>query len=415
MELNSFRNLSNDKLVKDKSGNNPNKKDNFEVEKIDTIFTTEKEEFSRKDFEETFDEKDINDKKSEQGKKFHEGLTKNKSSLMKDLGLSDDEYDSLACIAMALASQETGMGLEKGYKAENTDGNIEKILRDKAIEAGDKISSSQPSASSGLTQIKIHDYMENPEIKETLEKYGIVSENKVRNNLYSEPDKAAVATMVILADIAKNSYSKYENALEEVHQKIRTTLDPNLTDEQCVKKGENALKILEDVYNKCTIDDSGKFSRTNTGQILTNWLLSVDDSVPDEKFCNSKIYKEYGVLYCESVNLQILNTVIGTYGYELKQEDLNYIRYALSTDKYKLNPVECLAYTWHYGEDVAFDTSTKDRMLAEKTSVMFTETGKSCDRRYTGIVEELTDLYGQQAGTDIDEINDLIDNYINNN
>ena len=414
MELNSFRNLGNDRLVKDKSGNNPNKKDDFEVEKINTIFTTKKEEESRKDFDETFEENNINDKKSEQGKKFHEGLTKNKSSLMKDLGLSDDEYDSLACIAMALASQETGMGLEKGYKAENTDGNIEKILRDKAIEAGDKIRSSQPSASSGLTQIKIHDYMKNPEIKETLKKYGIVSENKVNNNLYSEPDKAAVATMVILADIAKNSYSKYENALEEAHQKIRTTLDPNLTDEQCLKKGENALKMLEEVYNYSPYL-SGEESRKGIGQILTNWLLSVDDSVPDEKFCNSKIYKEYGVLYCESVNLKILNSVIGTYGYELKQEDLNYIRYALSTDKYKLNPVECLAYTWHYGEDAAFDTDKKDRMLAEKTSVMFTETGKSCDQRYTGTVEELTDLYGQQAGTDIDEINDLIDNYINNN
>ncbi len=414
MELNSFRNLGNDRLIKDKSGNNPNKKDDFEVEKIDTIFTTEKEEFSRKDFEETFDEKDINDKKSEQGKKFHEGLTKNKSSLMKDLGLSDDEYDSLACIAMALASQETGMGLEKGYEAENTNGNVKKILRDKSIEAKDKINSSQPSASSGLTQIKIHDYMENPEIKETLKKYGIASENKVNNNLYSEPDKAAVATMVILADIAKNSYPKYENALEEAHQKIRTTLDPNLTDEQCLKKGENALKMLEEVYNYSPYL-SDEQSRKDIGQILTNWLLSVDDSVPDEKFCNSKIYKEYGVLYCESVNLKILNSVIGTYGYELKQEDLNYIRYALSTDKYKLNPVECLAYTWHYGEDAAFDTSVKDRMLAEKTSVMFTETGKSCNERYTGTVEELTDLYGQQAGTDIDEINDLIDNYINNN
>ena len=414
MELNSFRNLSNDKLVKDKSGNNPNKKDNFEVEKIDTIFTTEKEEFSRKDFEETFDEKDINDKKSEQGKKFHEGLTKNKSSLMKDLGLSDDEYDSLACIAMALASQETGMGLEKGYKAENTNGNIEKILRDKAIEAGDKISSSQPSASSGLTQIKIHDYMENPGIKETLEKYGIVSENKVSNNLYSEPDKAAVATMVILADIAKSSYPKYENALEEVHQNIRTALDPNLTDEQCVKKGENALKMLEDIYNYPSYI-SGEERRKGIGSVLTNLLLSVDDSIADEKFHNTQTHREDGVLYCEAVNLEILNNIIGTYNHELKQEDLNYIRYALSTDKYKLNPVECLAYTWHYGEDAAFDTSAKDRMLAEKTSVMFTETGKSCNKRYTGIVEELTDLYGQQAGTDIDEINDLIDNYINNN
>ena len=414
MELNSFRNLGNDKLVKDKSGNNPNKKDNFEVEKIDTIFTTEKEEFSRKDFEETFDEKDINDKKSEQGKKFHEGLTKNKSSLMKDLGLSDDEYDSLACIAMALASQETGMGLEKGYKAENTDGNVKKILRDKAIEAGDKISSSQPSASSGLTQIKIHDYMENPGIKETLEKYGIVSENKVNNNLYSKPDKAAVATMVILADIAKSSYPKYENALEEVHQKIRTTLDPNLTDEQCLKKGENALKMLEDIYNYPSYI-SGEERRKGIGSVLTNLLLSVDDSIADEKFHNTKTYREDGVLYCEAVNLEILNNIIGTYGHELKQEDLNYIRYALSTDKYKLNPVECLAYTWHYGEDAAFDTSAKDRMLAEKTSVMFTETGKSCNERYTGTVEELTDLYGQQAGTDIDEINDLIDNYINNN
>ncbi len=414
MELNSFRNLGNDKLVKDKSGNNPNKKDDFEVEKINTIFTTEKPETEREKFNNTFNETNIDDENSLQGKMFLEGLNKNKAGLMKDLGLSDNEYDSLACVAMALASQETGMGLEKGYKAENTDGNIEKILRDKAIEAGDKIRSSQPSASSGLTQIKIHDYMENPEIKETLEKYGIVSENKVSNNLYSEPDKAAVATMVILADIAKNSYSKYENALEEVHQKIRTTLDLNLTDEQCVKKGENALKILEDVYNYSPYL-SDEQSRKGIGQILTNWLLSVDDSVPDEKFCNSKIYKEYGVLYCESVNLKILNSVIGTYGYELKQEDLNYIRYALSTDKYKLNPVECLAYTWHYGEDAAFDTSAKDSMFAEKTSVMFTETGKSCNKRYTGIVEELTDLYGQQAGADIDEINDLIDNYINNN
>jgi len=87
---------------------------NIDTESINSVFVTCKKEDKRTTFAGTFKEVDFEYAPTKQGQEFLEGLKKNKESLMADLGLGEEEYDALSCVALALASQETGMGLERG-------------------------------------------------------------------------------------------------------------------------------------------------------------------------------------------------------------------------------------------------------------------------------------------------------------
>ena len=122
---------------------------NFDIEDVSILYTTEKDEHERSTFEETFNETAVSSDKD--GEEFLKGLIENKESLSKDLGLSDDEYDAFSFISLALASQETGMGNENGYEEENR--GLGKLARDfgKFID----VLTGGKSASSGLTQMKI--------------------------------------------------------------------------------------------------------------------------------------------------------------------------------------------------------------------------------------------------------------------
>lgn len=397
MELSSFRSGDNSKISEVRHNNkNSNKKDVVDTEKIDTIFTTKQIETKRGEFSESFKENDIDSKNSKEGKKFLDGLNNNKASLSKDLGLSDDEYDSFACVAMALASQETGMGLEDGI-GKDEDGNwiIGYKSHGNPLYEVAKKAIGDSSASSGLTQIKIYEYLQNgsSEMKGLLEKYGITAESETKNNL-NEPDKAAIATMIYLADLAKNSYSEYEDLIRTEHQNVRSELDPSLTDEECLEKGEDIINSIKNVYEK--IDDNKKEDVRTT---LKQWLLGLPGYSDDR--------------YNEEKQLAKLNEQLKDYGVNIKQSDLDYIRYYLTDEKQDASPIEYLAYAWNKGTG---ESGMKlDRILADKIGVIFSNPERFDYDQFTVNIEELTDLYGQQAGTDIDEINDLIDNYMNNN
>ena len=397
MELSSFRSGDNSKISEVRHNNkNSNKKDVVDTEKIDTIFTTKQIETKRGEFSESFKENDIDSKNSKEGKKFLDGLNNNKASLSKDLGLSDDEYDSFACVAMALASQETGMGLEDGI-GKDEDGNwiIGYKSHGNPLYEVAKKAIGDSSASSGLTQIKIYEYLQNgsSEMKGLLEKYGITAESETKNNL-NEPDKAAIATMIYLADLAKNSYSEYEDLIRTEHQNVRSELDPSLTDEECLEKGEDIINSIKNVYEK--IDDNEKEDVRTT---LKQWLLGLPGYNDDR--------------YNEEKQLAKLNEQLKDYGVNIKQSDLDYIRYYLTDEKQDASPIEYLAYAWNKGTG---ESGMKlDRILADKIGIIFSNPERFDYDQFTVNIEELTDLYGQQAGTDIDEINDLIDNYMNNN
>ena len=144
----------------------------IQLEDISILYTTDKKEEDRTTFEETFNNVYVND--SGQGQKFLSGLIDNKENLMKELGLTEDQYDSLACTALALASQETGMGQEEGYNEENK--GIGKLFR--GILKQIDVLRGGASASSGLTQMKIYDFINDPtklseEQKNILKEYGI--------------------------------------------------------------------------------------------------------------------------------------------------------------------------------------------------------------------------------------------------
>ena len=145
---------------------------NIELEDISILYTTEKTEDKRSTFDDTYNKTSLSD--ASQGAKFLEGLKANKAALAEDLGLSEEQYDALACVALALGSQETGMGFEKGYVSENTGigGFIRKILK-----WADVHLRGNGSASSGLTQMKIYDFMNSDKLtqdqKDILTEYGI--------------------------------------------------------------------------------------------------------------------------------------------------------------------------------------------------------------------------------------------------
>ena len=404
MELNFFRNVDNNKLSEVKGKNkDSNKKNGFEIEKINTIFTTDKTEERRSKFSETFEKNSINNKKSEQGKKFHEGLIKNKSSLMKDLNLSDDEYDSLACVSMALASQETGMGIEQGYITENTGSWGE--LRKNGKEFLAKFGGS--SASSGLTQIKIFDFMKDENSRALLKKYGVEASSAGKSNLFTEPDKAAVASMLYLSKTTKEFIPLYENSIETYHEELKGKLDSSLSDDQCLERGKKILNAFESVFNQADTEEKSKIR-----DVLRRWILSKDNSKLTDCGFNRNNPGTNDLDYCEGENLSILSRILDRTGVQLETNDINYVRYLMTTDDHKFDSVECCAYAWHHG---AYNGLTPDRFIAEKLGLMYTVSDNAYESYYTDNVKYLTNEYAEQSGSNLNEVTEFIDNYLNYN
>ena len=99
-----------DKRIRDNQGF-------MSLRNIGTFYTTRLTDRDRTDFSSTF--QCVSPNESEQGKRFWKGLVSNMEALTEELQITKSEYINLACIAMALATQETGMGEERGYVGEN--------------------------------------------------------------------------------------------------------------------------------------------------------------------------------------------------------------------------------------------------------------------------------------------------------
>lgn len=339
----SDNNYWDDRKIKDNQ-------EKMDVENISVFYTTEKTEDRRSDFENTFKTAALNE--NQQGARFLEGLVENKADLMEELGISEEEYDNLSCIAMALATQETGMGREDGYDSENN--GLGKWFRDtlKNVESWINPSGSE---SSGLTQIKIYDFLNGDKLtaeqKEILYYHGVSAESITSDNLYSNPDKAAVATMVVLDSLAKNFYPQYLEKLEQEHKELESKIDPAQ-----IERGQEDLDKIMEVY-----ENSDSKTQQKIRVALKQWMLSVNGS-KDGFFVFDKTYNE-------EHNLNELNKLLKL-DTPLVQEDLDYIRYTLSGDDAKMNTTQYCAYAWNNGTGTT--GMQFDRLLSAKIGTIYT-------------------------------------------
>ena len=360
------------------------KKDDIELEDISILYTTKKTEDQRGEFDTAFSL--VNVTQSSQGEKFINSLKNNKTELMDRLNLTDEQYDSLACVSLGLASQETGMGEETEYVNENSP-SIGKWFRDTAKNLGLGDGS---SASSGITQMKIYEFLNDstrlaPELQQILKDYGVVANGKADNNLFDNPDKAAVATMVVLKSINDN-YDNYTNMLKSSHEKIAEEIaeSPEKLAE-LEAQGHDVLNNILGVYKNAT--DSQKIEIRNG---LKMWLLAQNGSTKGQRGVDRG--------YNEEENLETLNKILKNNdpNFEpLTEETLHYIRYALTGEGQQMTPIEYMAYGWNKGTGAT--GMQLDRTLADKVGTILFDPEEFDYDQFTTNVSMLAEKYGNQS------------------
>lgn len=361
------------------------------LDDISVFYTTDKVENKRGSYVQTFNEKPVN--MSKDGQKFLDGLISNKGLLCERLGLSDEQYDSLACIALGLASQETGMGEEDGYVGENTGAgwffrSIGKWWDVKVCGNG--------SASSGVTQMKINDFMNKDTLtddeKSLLRELGVETSGVNRNNLFENPDKAAVATVVVLNSIAQN-YDDYKSMLDNEHSRLGNELSPMNSDE-IMSKGESIINDIVSSYK-----NASPSAKSEIRGAFKQWLLAQNGSVKGQR----GVDKEFN----EELQLQNFNAVLEKNGGNtLTQDDLNYIRYYLTSDTQELSMSQYCAYGWNKGTGAT--GMQLDRVLADKVGTILANPEDFDYDQFTVNVTSLAKLYAQQ--TVLNATDDVLDN-----
>jgi len=362
------------------------REDDIDLEDISILYTTEKNEEKRTNFEESFDQTPVEE--STQGEKFLEGLKSNKDSLSKELGLNDEQYDSLACIALALASQETGMGLEDGYESENK--GIGKFLR--GILKKIDVLRGGSSASSGLTQMKIYDFLNGDKLtdeqKKIMRDYGIEADGINSNNLFDNPDKAAIATMVVLSSIVDN-YDDYKGVLQDEHKKLKDSfIADSISPEEAKEQGSKLIDTIGDIYKKAPNEQKIKIRSA-----FKQWLLSKNGSKKGDRGVEDK--------YNEEIQLNNLNSLLAPYSsdFSLTSNSLDLIRYALTEDGQEMSVAEYCAYGWNKGTG---ETGMQlDRMLAEKVGTILSNPEDFDYDQFTTNVATLSEKYAQQSNSNI--------------
>ena len=362
-------------------------KKDIKLEDISVLYTTRQKEENRTDFANTFSPVAIMN--SETGAKFIQGLKDNKSDLQTKLGLTDEQYDVLACVALGLASQETGMGEEDGYVGENTGlgGFFRNIGKWFSVTLG-----GDSSASSGLTQMKINDFMNGDKLteeqKQILKDYGVETWAKNLNNLFQNPDLAAVSTMVVLSSIY-DKYDDYMNVLKSEHINIGNSIAESPEQLTAIKeKGDKILDDVLNVYQNAPDDQKIKIRET-----FKQWFLSVNGSK-----IGDRVDKDYN----EELQLNKLNELLtnNNADFTLDQESLHFIRYALTAEGEEMSVPEYLAYGWNKGTG---QTGMQlDRMLAEKIGTILYNPEDFDYDQFTTNVAMLAQKYAQQSVSDYD-------------
>lgn len=367
---------------------------NINLEDIDFLFSTILEEENRTDFDSTFKETAVVESdSSSQGKKFLQGLIDNKEKIMTSLGITEEQYDVLACTALGLASQETGMGEEEGYVKENT--GTSKLLRNlgKLIQM---VINPSGSASSGLTQMKINDFMKGDKLtdeqKSLIKELGVSTSWINKNNLFENPDKAAAATVVVLYSIYQ-TYDEYITGLQNEHLDLRNSIiDNSSLIDDLEKRSKEYLDNVLDFYNELPENEKEEFRTA-----FKYWILSVNGS--KEKDLKRKPSDE-DILYNEESQLNKLNEIFERHnsGIKLEEDSIQYIRYALTSEGQEMNLIQYLAYGWNKGTS---GTGLQlDRLLSGRIMNLFPAPEDFTLEQYSYNVPILAEKYAEQSVDD---------------
>lgn len=160
------------------------------------------------------------------GYRFFNALRTNKESLMRDLAIDKETYNTCARVALKIAHNESQLGASPKFKFYDKLESYD-FIRD--IGSGiRKVLRGDGALSLGMTQFKIANASETE--KALFKKYGINFEKSIL-----EPEKSAIATIIHLAEVSKD-YPKYLERIRKLH--------PNTKDFKVKQSIKNAKQIL---------------------------------------------------------------------------------------------------------------------------------------------------------------------------
>lgn len=349
------------------------------LEKINTIYATEVQEPDRTKEDFSFgnlllgqNPKDIrkneelnDDKIYKKAQAFYDGLINHKSTLMNGLNITEEQYDAFSCIALALASQETGFGFENGYKTENELG----ILGRYGITLGSNIGLCG-SASSGLTQMKIDDFIDDNRLSDK-EKQLLSTVNAKKsglfglgNTLYKDPAASAGATVIVLKSIW-DEYENFKAKLDVEHENSANRLSENgVSLQEASEMGKEVISKICTLYDNATTDTE----RANIRDTFYYWILSTNGSkINSDADENDK--------YNEENNFNELKRLFGNSDI-LDENSLECVRYVMSdtsgNSEYYMNELEYCAYAWNMGTNTE-DSNKPDRLIGVNISTMLVD------------------------------------------
>lgn len=233
-----------------------------------------------------------------------------------------------------------------------------------------------------------------------------------QNNLYKNPDVAAAATIVILNSIAQNYddyLAKLKNDEENGHEKIGERLPSNLSEEEKNNIGEEKLDLITSIYNSAPNNETKEEIRN----AFKDWFKAYDNTLVGEKGTGEGLNEEE--------NLNILNEKLkscfseeelekGAF-VELKIEDIDYIRYFLTSQGQEMNMLEYCAYAWNKGTG---DSGMKvDRTIMDKIGTILKDPETFDYDQFTINVVTLAEKYTQQSNPELtaEEMVEIFDEY----
>ena len=196
---------------------------------------------------------------NEEGTRFADSLEENKAKLMETLGITNEQYNNLANIAMGIAEQETHFG---AYLYKDTKGETH---MQKRIIAKDIKALVSPNQSLGITQIRWGINFEGekapaPTLRAQAAAFGITSPDDYKDN----PEKAAILTMILLNNRRITAEGElWQKRLANNNAKIPDP-DLHITTNDIIALSWNGLgtiaKRFDDPNDTVTINDnnSGK-------------------------------------------------------------------------------------------------------------------------------------------------------------
>lgn len=411
---------------------------------IDALYYTNDSEEQRTTFNGTFTQynTDISEQEASSGAtkgyQFYKSLIdckddnyskngKPRMGLMNRLNLTSEEYDSLACIALAIGSQETGLGYEIDYVHENTAlsdvdsfmdatywayTNARKLgksflamplVKDVAGLFGAK----GDSVSSGITQLKIYDQMQDMSEwdKGILKEYGIETSKlfgKGFDNLATDPELSAVATMVVLKNIKENydtnvngdEIDSYVGTMSKKYEELKEEyLQNGISEQEALEKGFNSLAEIYNYYQSPNTDED---TRLQIRTAIKAAFIANDDSTLQERL-DSNGNKIKNIEYVEEYQINALQEALGD-NVSFSAQDLNYIRFAMCSEIGQMDITEYCAYAWNKGTGKT--GMQVDRLISEKLGIIFSDPEIFDYNQYSANVVTIATHYANQITED---------------